>query len=210
MNPEQIREEVRAERREQVTMLAALSPEQWNAPSLCAGWRVREVVAHTTMPFRTSLPRTVWELLRSGGSFNRMADRCARRDAAALTPEQLVASVRDNIDHPWAPPGGGALGALSHDVIHGLDIAVALDLDRTVPPERVGLVLSGMTARQLRFFGVDLAGVALRATDLDWSYGSGTSVHGLAQDLLLAACGRKLPPGRLSGEPAARFSAATR
>ncbi|GAA1961234.1 maleylpyruvate isomerase N-terminal domain-containing protein [Amycolatopsis minnesotensis] len=23
---------------------------QWDTPSLCAGWRVREVVAHSTMP----------------------------------------------------------------------------------------------------------------------------------------------------------------
>ena len=26
--------------------LATLTPGQWEAPSLCAGWRVRDVVAH--------------------------------------------------------------------------------------------------------------------------------------------------------------------
>ncbi|MFC7550951.1 maleylpyruvate isomerase family mycothiol-dependent enzyme [Plantactinospora sp. GCM10030261] len=173
---------------------------------LCAGWRVREVVAHTTMPFRTSLGRTLFELVRAGGKVNRMADRCARRDAAVLSAEQLVAALRDNIAHPWTPPAGGRLGALSHDVIHGLDITVGLGLDRRVPGERIAMVLIGMRPRNIAFFGVDLAGVELRATDLDWSHGSGTPVRGLAQDLLLVLCGRRLPPGRLEGAPASRFS----
>ena len=34
--------------------LAALSEEQWDTPSLCEGWRVREVIAHMTMAARYS------------------------------------------------------------------------------------------------------------------------------------------------------------
>ena len=45
---EDIRRAVAAERRDQAELLAGLTEEQWNAPSLCAGWRVKEVVAHTT------------------------------------------------------------------------------------------------------------------------------------------------------------------
>src|SRR5690606_39088317 len=118
--------------------------EQWDAPTLCDGWRVREVVAHTTMPFRTSLGRTLVELVKARGDVNRMADRCARRDAAELTAEKLLASLRHNIAHRWAPPGGGVHGALSHEVIHGLDITVGLGLDRRVPLARVAAVLTGM------------------------------------------------------------------
>ncbi|MFY1691785.1 maleylpyruvate isomerase family mycothiol-dependent enzyme [Plantactinospora sp. WMMB782] len=206
MDEDQVWAEVRAERREQVELLAALRPEQWDAATLCAGWRVREVVAHTTLPYRTSLGRTVLELLRARGSFDRMADRSARRDAAELPAERLLGSLRENVAHRWTPPGGGAHGALSHDVIHGLDITVGLGLDRRVPPERVGLVLSGMKPRNVAYFGVDLSGVALHATDLDWSHGSGAALRGLAQDLLLVLCGRRLPPGRLDGAAAARFS----
>jgi hypothetical protein len=33
--------------------------------------------------------------------------------------------LRRNIDNPWQPPGGGATAALSHDVIHGLDVTEA-------------------------------------------------------------------------------------
>ena len=32
--------------------LDALPEERWDAPSLCEGWRVKEVVAHLTMPAR--------------------------------------------------------------------------------------------------------------------------------------------------------------
>jgi hypothetical protein len=85
-------------------------------------------------------------------------------------------------------------------VIHGLDITVALGMDRTVPASRMAIVLDSITApRSLKFFGTDLTGVSLRASDLDWSAGSGTPVTGTAQDLALFACGRQLPPGRLHG-----------
>ncbi|MFF5110453.1 maleylpyruvate isomerase family mycothiol-dependent enzyme [Streptosporangium sp. NPDC000509] len=206
MTEDRLRDALVTERREQADLLAALRPEQWDAPTLCDGWRVREVVAHTTMPFRTSLGRTLLELAKARGDFNRMADRCARRDAVRLPPERLLASLRDNVAHPWTPPGGGVHGALAHEVIHGLDITVGLGFDRLVPPDRVAMVLAGMRPKNIAFFGTDLAGVALRATDLDWSHGTGTPLRGPAQDLLLVLCGRRLPPGRLTGEVATRFS----
>jgi uncharacterized protein (TIGR03083 family) len=206
MTEEDVRAAVVAERGEQADLLSTLRPQQWDAPTLCDGWRVREVIAHTTMPFRTSLGRTLVELAKARGNFNRMADRCARRDAARLPAGTLLASLRDNVAHPWTPPGSGFHGALSHDVIHGLDITVGLGLDRQVPPERVAMVLAGMRPKNLAFFGTDLTGVALEATDLDWSHGTGTPVRGLGQDLLLVACGRRLPPGRLEGAAAGRFS----
>ncbi|GAB3506655.1 maleylpyruvate isomerase family mycothiol-dependent enzyme [Amycolatopsis cihanbeyliensis] len=201
-----IREIIAAERAELVEILAELSEQRWDTPTLCAGWRVREVVAHITMAYRYSGRRFLGEMLKSGGNFTKMSDRCARRDAGLLSAAELTAALRDNVHHPWKPPGGGYEGALSHDVIHGLDITVPLGIDRAVPPERLRIVLDGFEPKRLKFFGVDLDGIELRATDLDWSYGSGTPLSGAAQDLLLVACGRMLPPGRLHGEPSARFS----
>jgi uncharacterized protein (TIGR03083 family) len=201
-----VRAAVTAERSEMADLLAALRPDQWDAATLCDGWRVREVVAHTTMPFRTSVGRTLVELVKARGRFNRMADRCARRDAARMSSMELLAALRDNVAHPWKPPGGGALGALSHDVIHGLDITVGLGLGRRVPLDRMAMVLAGLAPRSIAFFGTNLTGVELRASDLDWCHGTGTPVRGLAQDLLLVICGRRLPPGHLDGEAAPRFS----
>jgi uncharacterized protein (TIGR03083 family) len=194
------------ERRELAAVLDGLSPAEWASPTLCAGWRVPAVVAHMTMPFRFSAGRFARELLKSAGRFNRMADRVARRDAVELPREALVAALRDNANHPWRPPGGGAAGALSHDVIHGLDITTALNLERRVPPERLAVVLGEIKPKQVKYFGTDLAGLCLRADDLDWSFGTGTPLTGLAQDLLLVLCNRRLPVGRLRGEPSIRFT----
>jgi uncharacterized protein (TIGR03083 family) len=202
-----VRSEIAAERRELADVLAQLPAERWDEETLCAGWRVRETVAHITMAFRYSRRRFVVGLIKARGRFDRMADRAARADAETMTAEDLVACLRANVDHPWKPPGGGYVGALSHDVIHGLDITVGLGLDRRPPPDRVGLVLGSLKPAQLKFFGVDLTGLQLRADDLDWSYGAGDPVCGAAQDLLLAVCGRRLPPGRLRGSAAERFSA---
>jgi hypothetical protein len=78
---------------------------------------------------------------------------------------------------------------------------------RPVPEERLRPVLPGsLDDRSVKFFGADLDGIELRASDLDWSLGSGVPLAGAASDLLLVLCGRTLPPGRLSGEPAGRFT----
>ena len=206
MSEERERAAVVAERTEMSEVLAGLRPEQWDAPTLCEGWRVREVVAHTTLPFRTPMWRVVLDLVRARGDVNRMSDRRARRDAAEIPAERLLDQLRQNVAHPWTPPGGGVAGALSHDVIHGLDITVALGLGRVVPPERLSLLLAGMRPRNVAFFGTDLSGVRLEATDLDWAYGAGEPLRGRAQDLLMVICGRRLPAGHLEGPAAARFT----
>ncbi|MEU4391330.1 maleylpyruvate isomerase family mycothiol-dependent enzyme [Kribbella sp. NPDC023855] len=204
-----VQEAVAAERRDLADLLAGLPDEDWDSPSLCNGWRVREVVAHLTMPFRYSIARFLLGMVRARGDFHKMADRAARQDAEKLTADELVAVLRANAHHPWKPPGGGLVGALSHDVIHGLDITVALGLDRRVPLDRLQLVLDGIKPKNVRFFGADLQDVVLRADDLDWSLGSGQQeLSGSAQDLLLVLCGRKLPPGRVSGAPSSRFTTA--
>jgi uncharacterized protein (TIGR03083 family) len=200
---------IAAERQDLVNLLSDLPEEAWDAPTLCAGWRVRELVAHVTMPFRYSPAHFLAELIRSGGRFHAMADRCARRDAVRIPAAGLLAALRDNVANPWKPPGGGRVGALTHDVVHGLDISVPLGIVRQVPEERLRLVLAAITdTPALKHFGIDLTGIELRADDLDWSFGSGQLVSGAAQDLLLVLCGRKVPLGRLNGASANRFTSA--
>jgi uncharacterized protein (TIGR03083 family) len=193
---------IAAERRELAAVLHELPAASWDQPSLCAGWRVREVVAHMTMPFRYSTARFLTELLKSRCNFTRMADRCARRDAAA-EPNALLQALTTHERHPWKPPGGGLEAALTHDVIHGMDITVALGIERQIPEQRLRIVLQALTAaNSLKHFGTDLTGLELRAQDMNWSFGSGTPVCGIGQDLALILCGRRLPAGRLPEGPA--------
>jgi uncharacterized protein (TIGR03083 family) len=191
MSMDGIRDMIAAQRGELAQVLAGLPAASWDFPTLCDGWRVREVVAHITMPFRYSRSRFMLELAKSRGRFNEMADRCARRDAAALSVSELAEAVRSNVNHPWRPPGGGYLGALTHDVIHSLDITEALGLSLRVPAERLAVVMPNLvTPQSLKFFGVDLSGVQLRATDTGWTFGAGKPVTGTAQDIALRLCGR--------------------
>src|ERR1700745_1612796 len=137
-----IRDMIAAQRTEMAEVLPGLPEASWDEPTLCAGWRVREVVAHITMPFRFSGRRFALELAKSRGRFNEMADRVARRDAPAMSPADLAGALRSNTGHPWKPPGGGFTGALSHDLIHGLDITVPLGLDGPVPEDRLRLAFA--------------------------------------------------------------------
>jgi uncharacterized protein (TIGR03083 family) len=194
------------ERRAFGNVLAELEAADWEAPSLCAGWRVREVVAHMTMPFRYSAPRFLGELLRSRGNFARMADRIAHRDAVAPVGA-LLDGWRTNEEHPWKPPGGGLKGALTHDVVHGLDITVPLGLEHPVSEPALRVVLDhATTPLSLRHFGLDLTGIRLEAEDLEWAFGDGEPVRGAARHLLLVLMDRRLPAGLLSGAQTARFT----
>lgn len=186
-----VADQVAAELTELADLLADLPTTAWDAPSLCAGWRVREVVAHLTLPMHASTPAIVLGLMRAGFRWNLLADRRAHLDAQR-TPEQLLAALRAPRMQAWTPPGGGATGALVHAVVHGLDITQALNLNRHPSAKRMRLVLDGLTVpRSLSHFGVPLDGVQLRAEDLDWSYGAGRVVGAPAVALALILSGRQ-------------------
>jgi uncharacterized protein (TIGR03083 family) len=187
-------------------LLEAAGPQVWDVPSLCEGWRTREVVAHVTMPVRYPGPAFMAELEAAGGDFTRLSNTVAARDGA-LPTGRLLDDLRAEVLHTWQPPGGGLDGALTHCVIHGLDIVESVPLPRRVPDERIARVLSLVAdPGSPNLFGTELAGVELRADDLEWTYGTGAPVIGSAQALALVACGRLLPAGRLRGEAAARFT----
>lgn len=185
----------RAERTRFADLLSGIAPEDWAHPSLCAGWRIREVVAHITMAYRVGNLAYLGGLVRSGFSFHRFADRAARQDTDRLSDAELLACLRDNIDHPWQPPGGGPAAALSHDVIHGLDVTEPLGLP-AVSPETIALAMQGTRPKDVRYFGVDLTDLRLVATDADLALGDGTAVEMTAKELLLTVTGRRPLPGR--------------
>jgi uncharacterized protein (TIGR03083 family) len=197
---------VAAERHAFSGVLDGLAESDWSAASLCDGWRVREVVAHMTMPFRFSALRFVGEMVRSRGNFARMADRVARRDAQAPIGT-ILEGWRTNENFPWKPPGGGLKAALTHDVVHGLDITVPLGIQHPVGEQALRVVLDHATAPlSLKHFGLDLTGVRLEADDLDWAYGDGEPLRGGARHLLMVLMDRRLPAELLSGAATARFS----
>lgn len=153
------------QRRDFADLLAGLTPDEWQRPSLCAGWTVHQVVAHLTLPYTSRMSRVLFETVMARGNFDRAADKMARADAKRYSPAELVEIMRANIDHPWSPPGGGPVGALSHDVIHSFDVTEALGLLASVTPERARVVLAAFQPQHLKGFGTDLRTVRAEATD---------------------------------------------
>jgi uncharacterized protein (TIGR03083 family) len=201
---------IAAERRELAEVLGGLSAAQWHARSLCAGWTVAHVVAHLTMPFRISEREFALGMEKARGQFGEFSDAVASRDSQ-LPQAELVAALRDNVDNPWKPPGGGYEGALSHDIIHGLDITWPLSITYPVPGQAMITVLdliAGQGGRSL--FGFALDGIELKARDLDWSSGTGAPLTGQSRDLLLLVAGRTIPRDLFSGPGARRLGEADR
>jgi uncharacterized protein (TIGR03083 family) len=201
---------ISAERRELAGVLEGLSAEQWRSPSLCAGWTTAHVVAHLTMPFRITEEEFGRGMAEAHGQFTEFSDAVAARDSE-LPQAQLAGVLRDNIDNPWAPPGGGQPGALSHDLIHGLDIAWPLSITYPIPDRAMTTVLDLIAGPDgQKAFGADLDGIELRATDLDWSSGGGAEAAGPSRDLLLLLARRSLPHDDVTGPGAQRLRDAAR
>jgi uncharacterized protein (TIGR03083 family) len=212
---------IAAHRRALADALSQLSAGQWKGVSLCAGWTPAHVLAHQTMPFRISESEFMAGLQQCGGDFTKFSDEIAERDSS-IPPADLVAVLRENAENPWAPPGGGLGGALSHDVIHGLDISWPLGLEYEIPSRALTAVLDSITgplpqpdgavaaadvqpaAERATLFGFPLDGLRVSATDLGWSAGHGAELRGRGRDLLPLLAGRKISREHFSGAGADR------
>lgn len=176
-------------------LLAAATVETWDAPSLCEKWLVRHVIAHLTMPVRLTPEQFGAEMAAAGGDFTVLSDTVAARDAS-LPVLDLLDQLRSPKLHVWQPPGGGAAGALSHAVIHSLDVTIALDRPAVAPAEAATAVLERLTAASGTWFGIDLTDTRLEAADSDWSWGHGNLVRADSGSLVALLSGRTLPDGR--------------
>jgi uncharacterized protein (TIGR03083 family) len=175
-------------------LLTTTAVDTWDAPSLCEKWLVRHVIAHVTMPVRLTPEQFGAEMAAAGGDFTVLSDTVATRDAS-LPVADLLDQLRSPRLHAWQPPGGAA-GALSHAVIHSLDVTIALDRPAVAPAEAVTAVLDQLTAANGTLFGVDLTDVRLEAGDTDWSWGNGHLVRADSGSLVALLSSRALPDGR--------------
>ena len=170
-----------------------LADRDRSAPSLCTGWQVRHVLAHVTMPARLTPTQFRAEMAAAQGDFGVLSDSVAARDAA-LPPAELIAALRSPALHAWEPPGGGAAGALSHAVVHSLDVTVALGVPPTAPAPALAAVLDQLADGTV--FGLDLSGVRLEAADSGWTTGAGETLRADSGQLVALLAGRTLPDGR--------------
>lgn len=93
----------RQERLDFAELLVSLTPAQWNSASLCAGWSVRDVVAHC-VSFEGLSPRELIERFLRGRLQTNRINALAVQDLAGRPAAQLIELLRDNAE----PHGLGA------------------------------------------------------------------------------------------------------
>lgn len=188
----------RDERADLAELLAGLTPQQWDGPTLCDRWRVRDVVAHMFSFDDLGKAALVGRFLRGGLNADRV-NQIGVDAHADRTPDELLALVRSHLRPRGLTAAFGGRIALTDGLIHHQDIRRPLGLPRTIPDDRLWHALDfGRTARPL---GAKkrVEGLTLTATDIDWSGGTGPVVEGPAESLLMAMGGRRGIVGELSG-----------
>jgi uncharacterized protein (TIGR03083 family) len=188
-----------AERRDFADFLVSLTPEQWDHPSLCSGWRVRDVVAHAIGYDELTTSELASRFLRGAFVVNRI-NALGVGELAAREPQDLIQTVRDHVRPRGLTAGFGGMIALVDGMIHQQDIRRPLGKHRTIPTERLRAVLGFALYVPLVRGALRARGVQLIATDLDWSHGRGPSVHGPGEALLMAMAGRPDALGQLEGQ----------
>jgi uncharacterized protein (TIGR03083 family) len=186
------------ERARVADMLEALTPEQWTADTLCAGWNVRQVAAHIMNAGEQTPRKFLGGLLANGFRFNVMMDRAARK-SGELAPNEIIARIRARTTTTNKPPAP-ANAMLGEVVVHGNDIRRPLGIPDNTSSDAKMACLNMFKGSNLPVAGKrTIAGLRMRATDADWSYGSGPEVAGPLIALLMAMATRPLSDS-LSGD----------
>jgi uncharacterized protein (TIGR03083 family) len=186
-----------------VELLAGLTPAEWDTPSLCEGWRVRDVAAHLTMPLLTKR-QLAGLVLRHPGGTNRLIRDGSLELARRHDTGQLIAMITRLVGQHRPMPTLTCREMLIDVTDHHLDMALPLGREVHVPPvevaEAADRVLSyGGRGNAKVFRQVRLGGYRLTATDHTWSTGAGPEVRGSMTDLFLLLTGRTVRVGELRG-----------
>ena len=187
-----------AEREDFAAFLETLSPQQWEAPTLCDRWNVREVAAHAISFDELTRGQSVRRFLKGRLMVDRI-NQIGVDDYADRTPEQLIELIRKYAEPHGLTAGFGGRVALTDNMIHQQDIRRALGIPRAVPADRLRTALDFSRYAPTIRGAWRARGVHLVATDIEWSHGKGPDVQGPGEALLMAMAGRSDALKDLSG-----------
>jgi uncharacterized protein (TIGR03083 family) len=202
---------IEQERRSLAALLENLTDDQWNTPSLCDGWRIKDVAAHVALAPQAPSPLAmVVEGVRAGGRFHQMNHDVSVRHAERPGAD-LVAELREHASSRKLPKVTNYRNILFDVLVHGQDIAIPLGIRREMPKDaaRAGIVRVWTMGWP---FGVKrpLKRFRFTATDVDWAAGDGPEVSGPVEALLLLLTGRPAALPRLSGRGVEELSGLVR
>jgi len=195
---------IHAERRALAADLQRLNEDQWSTPSLCSGWTVREVLAHMSAAADMTLPSFFAKLLGSGFRFEGVQEKGISAELGGSAADTLdrFASLADSKRRPPGPTDV----MLGETIIHAQDIRTPLGIQHDYPTDAVVQAADFFKGSNL-LIGTKrrIAGITLRATDADWSHGTGPEVSGPILALAMAMTGRTTAVDELSGEGVAKL-----
>lgn len=184
------------ERSDLASFLQTLAPEEWNAPSLCDDWTVKDVVAHIVSYEELNVIGLVKRFAK--GRFVH-ANEVGVKEFAPMSPDDLMDFLRRHLHPQGLTAGFGGMIALIDGTIHHQDIRRALRRPRAVPVDRLQRILPLVPSNPRLGAGKRIRGLRLQATDVDWTHGNGPEVIGSGEALLMAMSGRRATLEELSG-----------
>jgi uncharacterized protein (TIGR03083 family) len=194
------------ERADLATLASTFSPAQWEAPTLCGRWRVRDVVAHT-ISFDALGPAELATVFAKGLFMVNRINAVAVAVYADRTTEQLCELMAAHVRPAGLGAGSGGRLALTDNMIHHQDIRRPLGLARTIPEDRLRVALQFARTAPLIRGAWRARGVRMVATDIDWSAGKGPVVSGTGEALLMAMAARPAAVADLDGPGVATIAA---
>ena len=180
-------------------LLESLADEEWDRPSLCDNWRIRDVAAHVALaPQHPGIGCMIVGAVRARGNFNRLNCDLAVRHASRPGAD-LAAELREHAASRRLPVVTSLENILFDTLVHVQDIAVPLGRQHAIPSDAA---VAG--ADQVWHMGwpfhaaLRFANTRLVATDVTWSVGDGpTQIRGPIDALLMLLTGRDAVLDRL-------------
>ena len=189
---------IAAERGALAEDLTDLTSAQWDTSSLCAGWTVRDIVAHLSATASMSPPKFFLGMAKAGFNFDKFANGQVSKHRGPNAAATL--SEFRSLQNSTSAPPGPKTSWLGEVVVHGEDVRRPLDISHTYPPEAVRQVIDFYKGSNMLIGSKNrIAGLALNATDDDWQHGQGDRVQGPLLSLLLAMTGRAVACDDLTG-----------
>lgn len=193
---------VHAERAALIDDLATLSPQQWDTPSLAAGWTVHDVAAHLVDNARTTPWRLLTVMARARFDFDRQNAQGVAAQRGA-TPAVTLTRLREVARRTSGPPTRLAAleSRLVEEIAHGEDIRRPLGLTRAYPAAALdgAIRYQGATPEAIGGAKALASRVTLVADDTGLRLGQGPQIQGPALAILMLLTGRRHALDELRG-----------
>jgi uncharacterized protein (TIGR03083 family) len=197
---------IHAERQALVADVEPLAEDRWATRSLCTDWTVRDVLAHMTATAKMTPPRFFGQFVGSGFRFNAVQAKGVATERGGSGSDALARFKRE-LAATTHPPGP-IEAMVGEVVVHGEDIRRPLGIQHKYSDEALTTAADFYRRSNLLIGAKRRAeGLTLRATDVDWSAGTGPEVVGPLASIIVAITGRRAGLADLTGNGLATLTA---